>query len=389
LAGGIAHDFNNLLTLILGYSESMLGEVEETSPLRNQILEIQAAGQRAANLTRQLLAFSRKQMLNPRVLQPNSVLSSISKMLHRLLGEDIQISLHLDPELGYIQADPTQLEQVLFNLALNARDAMPEGGQLVIETHNVELDDQAAALNGTTAGRYVALEVSDTGCGMTEEVKSRIFEPFFTTKEVGRGTGLGLSMVLGIVQQSGGAIWVYSEPGTGTTFKIYLPRLNSVPETETVEEKTSGPPNVVQGATILLVEDEPSLRMLARNVLQRAGYKVYEAANGVEALKVARQPDCVPDLLLTDIIMPEMSGLELADRLQRKWPGLAVLYTSGYTDHALLDRNALQPDTPFLQKPYVPASLLEHVARTLENRTPNTCGQKDDIEPAEALGVWS
>jgi PAS domain S-box-containing protein len=389
LAGGIAHDFNNLLTLILSYSETLLEELQETSPLRAQVLEIQAAGRRAADLTRQLLAFSRKQMLKPQVLQPNSIVSGISNMLHRLLGEDIQICLHLDSEVGQIQADPTQLEQVLLNLAVNARDAMPDGGRLTIETHNVEMQEPAATLEGAPPGQYVVLQVTDTGCGMSEDVKARIFEPFFTTKEVGKGTGLGLSMVLGIVQQSGGTVTVYSEPGVGTTFKIYLPRLDGAVRLNPIEEKASPIPEVQKGATILLVEDEPSLRTLAHNVLQRAGYNVCEAGNGLEALQVARQLTCVPDLLLTDVIMPEMSGVELADRLKSKWPGLAVLYTSGYTDHALLDRHALAPDAPFLQKPYSPASMLEQVARTLADRPPHTGGQERDIEPAEALSVWS
>jgi signal transduction histidine kinase/CheY-like chemotaxis protein len=366
LAGGIAHDFNNLLTVILGYSESILQELGEASPLRAQMLEIHAAGQRAANLTRQLLAFSRKQVLKPQVLELNSVVSSISQMLRRLLGEDIQISMHLDAGLGQVQADPTQLEQVLVNLAVNARDAMPNGGQLIIETHNIELGEQTAFLDGVPPGNYVVLVVSDTGVGMSEEIRAKAFEPFFTTKEVGKGTGLGLSTVLGVVQQSGGTVTVYSEPGVGTTVKVYLPRSDKAPE-----DKSEGEPKrelhpPVNGATILLVEDESSLRALARTLLTKAGYKVFEAGNGKEALAVAERLQERPDLLLTDVVMPEMSGLELAERLEYKWPGLPIIYTSGYTDHALLERNALRQHMSFLPKPYMPGAMLEQVAQKLE-----------------------
>lgn len=388
LAGGIAHDFNNLLTLILGYSDSMLRELDYSSPLRSQVSEILVAGRRAANLTRQLLAFSRKQILKPQVLQLNSVVSDISQMLRRLLGEDIHISLHLDADLGQVQADPTQLEQVLINLAVNARDAMPDGGQLVIESHNVELDARTAALQGVPEGRYVVLEVSDTGCGMDEKTKSRVFEPFFTTKEVGKGTGLGLSMVLGVVQQSGGTVTIYSEPGIGTTFKIYLPRLDNVAPPEPAEETKSKSLHAVKDATILLVEDEPSLRALARNVLRQAGYNVFEAGNGKEALQVVNELPSPPDLLLTDVVMPEMNGLELADRLQRKWPGLAVVYTSGYTDHALLERNVLRQDMPFLQKPYMPDAMLNQVAATLEkNGHLNEPAHELNLEHAALLAI--
>ncbi|MBV9406756.1 MAG: response regulator, partial [Acidobacteriaceae bacterium] len=349
-----------------------------------KVLEIQAAGQRAANLTSQLLALSRKQILKPQVLELNGVVSSISQMLRRLLGEDIQISMHLDAALGQVQADRTQIEQALVNLAVNARDAMPDGGKLVIESHNVELDDKTAVLQGVPPGRYVVLVVSDTGCGMDDKTKARVFEPFFTTKEVGKGTGLGLSMVLGVVQQSGGTVTIYSEVGIGTTIKVYLPRIDAaVPEaSETLETQSVTP---VHGATILLVEDEPSLRALAREILREAGYSVVEASNGKEALRAAETFSSPPDLLLTDVVMPEMSGLELSHHLQRKWHNLAVIYTSGYTDHALLERNALRQDMPFLQKPYSPSSLLEQVAAVLQHKRPTVLIVEDDKHVRDQL----
>ncbi len=387
LAGGIAHDFNNLLTVILGYSNGILATLTEGDPLRRKVSEIQAAGQRAANLTKQLLAFSRKQILKPQVLELNGVVSGISQMLQRLLGEDIQILLHLDAGLGQVQADPTQLEQVLMNLAVNARDAMPDGGQLVIESHNIELDQTTASLQGVPPGRYVVLVVSDTGCGMDEQTKTRVFEPFFTTKEVGKGTGLGLSMVLGVVQQSGGTVTIYSELGIGTTFKIYLPRLDAA-VTPRTEPAHSYPLPVAIGATILLVEDEPSLRALAREVLREAGYVVFEATNGKDALRVADTLTSQPALLLSDVVMPEMSGLDLAEKLQNKWPGLAALYTSGYTDHSLLERNTLRQNMPFLQKPYMPASLLEKVAQVL-SKHPSTVSIRDEEQNAEQLSLLS
>lgn len=387
LAGGIAHDFNNLLTLILGYSDDIVNQLQSEDPIRTQVLEIQMAAQRAANLTRQLLAFSRKQILKPQVLRLNSVVSDIAQMLRRLVGEDVQISLHLDAGLGQVQADPTQLEQVLVNLAVNARDAMPNGGQLVIESHNVDFNEQTAELQGVPPGRYVVLVVSDTGIGMSEEIKARVFEPFFTTKGVGKGTGLGLSMVLGVVQQSGGTVTIYSEPGIGTTFKIYLPRLDQVEEATRVIDVKPQAAHPVQAATILLVEDEPSLRALARNVLRRVGYTVFEASNGKEALKMADEFEGPPDLLLTDVVMPEMSGLELAERLQEKWPDLLIIYTSGYTDHALLERNALREDMPFLQKPYMPGTMLEQVAATLDKRKRLPKAEEKNAQLEESLAI--
>jgi PAS domain S-box-containing protein len=361
LAGGVAHDFNNLLTVILGYSDMVLRKLDGNHPLRSKVLEIQAAGQRAANLTSQLLAFSRKQILKPQTLDLNSIVSNISKMLRRLLGEDIEISLHLDADLGQIQADPTQLEQVLVNLAVNARDAMPHGGKLVIETHNRELDIRSGPLAGVLPGRYVVLEVSDTGCGMDEATQARVFEPFFTTKEVGKGTGLGLSMVLGVVQQSGGTVTVYSELGVGTTFKIYLPRLDSPVEAETGQQPKTQP--LTQGLTILLVEDEDRVRTFASEILTQAGCTVLQAKDGVEALRLAEDCPHPPSLLITDVVMPGIGGPELAQTLLKRWPGLPVVYASGYTEHALLGHSVLQQNMPFLQKPYTADDLLEQVAR--------------------------
>jgi two-component system, cell cycle sensor histidine kinase and response regulator CckA len=389
LAGGIAHDFNNLLTVILGYSSSILQKLDEKDPLRSKVSEIETAGQRAANLTSQLLAFSRKQILQPQTLELNTVVSNIGQMLRRLLGEDIQIALHLDGALGQIQADPTQLEQVLVNMAVNARDAMPHGGQLVIETHNTEVSRELAFAPGIPPGPYVVLVVTDTGCGMDEATKARVFEPFFTTKEVGKGTGLGLSMALGVVQQSGGTVTVYSELGIGTTFRIYLPRWNTpTSQAEGAGESKTLPPG--EGATILLVEDEGRVRTLAREVLSDAGYAVSEASNGKEALKIAESSIDAPALVLTDVVMPEMSGPELADMLRKKWPRLPIVFTSGYTDHALLVRSALQRDTPFLQKPYTPVSLLEQVAGVLKPTSRPTVLVGDDntnIRQTSSLGL--
>jgi CheY-like chemotaxis protein/nitrogen-specific signal transduction histidine kinase len=368
LAGGIAHDFNNLLTVILGYSESVLNKLATNHPLYSKVSEIHAAGQRAANLTSQLLAFSRKQILQPQILSLNSVINNISKMLDRLLGEDIHITVHLDASLGQVQADVTQLEQVLLNLAVTARDAMPNGGQMVIETANCVLRETQATQQGLQPGSYVVLSVSDTGCGMDENTRSRVFEPFFTTKEVGKGTGLGLAMVHGVVQQSGGAVSVYSEPGIGTTFRIYLPRLDA-PAMEPSEPEDSSPVQVKNNTVVLLVEDEDKVRGLAAEALSEAGYEVIEARDGKQALAIAAECDVAPAMVITDVVMPGMNGPELVKQLKERWPALPVMYTSGYTDHALLTTSKLTHDTPFLQKPYSRASLLTHAAELLERTT--------------------
>ncbi len=366
LAGGIAHDFNNVLTVILGYSDLILRKLDTNHPLRRKVSEIQAAGQRAANLTAQLLAFSRKQILKPQILNLNTVVSKICEMLRRLLGEDIEVSLHLSADLGQVRADPTQLEQVLVNLAVNARDAMPKGGKLVIETHNKELDGHSAQVAAVPPGRYVVLEVSDTGCGMDELTQLKSFEPFFTTKDVGKGTGLGLSTVLGVVQQSGGTVTVYSELGVGSTFKIYLPRLDAPGD----GEESNKPKSLVcaSGGTILLVEDEDGVRAWAAEVLREAGCEVLEASNGRDALRVADECPHAPALLLTDVVMPEIGGPELAQTLMSKWPGLSVVYASGYSEHTLLGRSVLQHEMPFLQKPYTAEALLEQVVRAQGTR---------------------
>jgi PAS domain S-box-containing protein len=377
LAGGMAHDFNNLLTIILGYSEGVLRKLKDDDPLRENISEIRAAGKRAAELIRQLLAFSRTQILRPQILQLNAIVSNVSVMLKRLLRADIEVSLELDPDLGQIRAEPAQLEQVLVNLAINARDSMPKGGRLVIETRNVALDADAAARKGIPPGRYVELLVTDTGCGMDDATRSRVFEPFFTTKGVGNGTGLGCSMVFGVMQQSGGAVTVSSEVEVGTTFKMYLPRLDLPVAKVPVELEKPYTQAANQGTTILLVEDEPSVRALAKKVLEEAGYGVLPAGNGIEALKIAVDVSRQPALLLTDVVMPEMNGLELAQELKKKWPSMPVVFASGYADQALLDRAAIPEDASFLQKPYSPELMLEQVAAALLPGPPSPSANGD------------
>ncbi len=365
LAGGIAHDFNNLLTVIKGYSELLLIKLKEGDPIKGNIEEIHRASLRAADLTRQLLAFSRRQILEFKVLDLNSILPDLDKMLHRLIGEDIELVFLLSGHLGKIKSDAGQIEQVILNLAVNARDAMPSGGKLTIETANVELDETYARTHiGVKPGRYVMLSVSDTGVGMTPEVKEHIFEPFFTTKEKGKGTGLGLSTVYGIVKQSEGEIWVYSEPGHGTTFKIYLPRVE--------EEATALPHGDDKGPlprgseTILLVEDEPSVRGLAVQILRENGYRLLEAANGNEALRMAQEYAGEIHLLLTDVVMPQMGGKELANRLKTLRPGMKVLFTSGYTDDAIVHHGVLNSGIDFLQKPFSPETLAQKVREILD-----------------------
>jgi two-component system cell cycle sensor histidine kinase/response regulator CckA len=362
LAGGVAHDFNNLLTAILGYCNLMLDDIPQEDPLRQDLLEIQSAGERAASLTRQLLAFSRRQMLLPQVIDINTVVTHLEKLLRRLISEDVELVTALARDLLPVKVDPGSLEQILVNLAVNARDAMPGGGRLTIETANVELDETYAATHVTmTPGQYVMLAVSDTGQGMDEATRSRVFEPFFTTKEQGKGSGLGLATVYGMVQQSGGYIWVYSEPDHGTVFKVYLPPAESQTTAEPVDRKREG--DVARGwETVLLVEDEDAVRALAREVLRRYGYIVLEARHGVDALRVAeRHPDDI-HLMVTDVVMPHMSGRELADRLSTARPSMKVLFMSGYTDHVLVHGD-LTPGSAFLQKPFTP----EVFARTVRN----------------------
>jgi PAS domain S-box-containing protein len=366
LAGGVAHDFNNLLTAINGYSGLALQKMDDNHPLRGYLEEIKKAGDRAANLTRQLLAFGRKQILQPLPISLNDVVTDMNKMLRRLIGEDIVLTAKLDPALKKIKADPGQIEQVLVNLIVNARDAMPQGGKLTIETLGVDLDQEYAGRHvGVVPGRYVMLAVSDTGTGMSEDTRDRIFDPFFTTKEKGKGTGLGLSTVYGIVKQSGGNIWVYSELGHGTTFKVYLPELTAgslKTETAIVESPIPG-----GSETILLVEDEDVVRGLARKILEHAGYKVVEASCGKEAIRLCLERAEPIDLLLTDVVMPETSGKEVADRLTELLPGLRVLFMSGYTDEAIVHHGVLDSNVEFIQKPFTPAALVRKVRAVLDS----------------------
>jgi PAS domain S-box-containing protein len=366
LAGGVAHDFNNLLTIIKGYSELSLSELSKGNPLRENLEDIKKATDRASDLTRQLLAFSRRQMLQPEVLDLNSYVSNMDKMLRRVIGEDIELVTVLAKDLGRIKADPGQIEQVILNLAVNAKDAMLNGGKLTIETGNAKLDENDARSHiGLTAGHYVMLSVTDTGAGMAPEIKERIFEPFFTTKEKGKGTGLGLSTVYGIVQQSGGNIWVYSEPGLGTTFKIYLPRIEE--DTESLRPSVVSTKPLQGSETILLVEDEEMVRKLACTVLQKYGYTVLEAPNGEEALRMVQGENHNPiHLMVTDVVMPGMSGRQLADRLVSLRPEMRVLYMSGYIDNAIAHHGVLDPGIAYIQKPFARDDLASKVREVLD-----------------------
>lgn len=351
LAGGVAHDFNNLLAVIIGYSDLLMRTPTGLSEdVRRKIEQIGKAANRAAALTRQLLAFSRKQVLQPKSLDLNTVVGDMDKMLKRLIGEHIEMLTILAPNLGIVKADPGQVEQVLLNLAVNARDAMPAGGKLTIETANVVLDRQFTQLHrAVEPGPYTMLAVSDTGVGMSLEVKNRIFEPFFTTKDKDKGTGLGLSTVYGIVKQSGGSIWVYSELEQGTTFKVYLPRVDQEAETE---EAASAPADYRGAETVLLVEDEEAVRQIATEILTLNGYRVLQARHGNEALDVSLQHEGVIDLMVTDVVMPVMGGPELARKLAITRPEMRVLYMSGYTDDAIVHHGVLLEGTAFVQKPF-------------------------------------
>jgi PAS domain S-box-containing protein len=367
LAGGIAHDFNNLLTIINGYAELMLGQFDSDHPARSQTEEIRKAGERAASLTRQLLAFGRRQVLAPQVLNLNSVVSGTEKMLRRLIGEDIELIFIPKVSLGAVEADPGQIEQVVMNLAVNSRDAMPKGGKLTIETSDAELDEVYCLTHAeVTPGRYVMLAVSDTGVGMDKETQARIFEPFFTTKEKGKGTGLGLATVHGIVNQSGGHIWLYSEPGRGTTFKIYLPRVEAGEEAIRGSQ-TKRVASLAGSETILVVEDEDALRVMACDILKSKGYRILQAKDGQEALSVLETHKGPIQLLLTDVVMPGMSGKELADSSRPFRRHMGVLYMSGYTDNAVVHHGVLNPGTEFLQKPFTPDALLRKVRKALDS----------------------
>jgi len=364
LAGGIAHDFNNVLTAIFGYADLLTEEFPAGSPARQDLEEIRKAATRASALTRQLLAFSRQQVLAPVVLSVNDLVDDVDKMLRLLVGEDVELRLILASDAGNVRADSGQLQQVIMNLVVNARDAMPTGGKLVIETADAELTEQYAELHqAVIPGRYVMLAVSDTGVGMDAQTKARIFEPFFTTKEKGKGTGLGLSTVYGIVKQSGGYVWVYSEPGHGTTVKVYLPRVDAPAEPQAPPRETA---TLTGTETILLAEDDEILRPLTKGLLTKLGYTVLDAESAQQALAVAGARQGPIHLLVADVVMPGASGRELARRLAQSRPETRVLYVSGYTDDAIVHHGMLEPGLKFLQKPFTPAALARKVREVLD-----------------------
>ncbi len=370
LAGGIAHDFNNLLTVIVNHTAFAMEGLAQSDPRRADLVEIRKAGARAAALTRQLLAFGRRQVLQPQVLDLNKIVAGMEPMLRRLLGEDIELMVALAMDLGKVMADPGQVEQVVMNLAVNARDAMPDGGKLTIETADLDVDDVYASQHmGVKPGSYVTLSVTDTGCGMDEKTRARLFEPFFTTKRTGKGTGLGLATVYGIVKQSDGSIWVHSELGRGSTFKVCLPRELSA--RETVEPAPQITARASGTETILVVEDEEAVRNLAKRILSEAGYTVLTAASGSEALLIGERHQGIVRLLLTDVVMPQMSGKQLADLLVKLYPNLRVLYMSGYTDDAIVHHGVLDDGTHFIGKPFSPADLTRMVRQVLDSEMPS------------------
>ncbi|MGA9769106.1 MAG: CHASE3 domain-containing protein [Blastocatellia bacterium] len=369
LAGGVAHDFNNLLTAIIGYSDLLLQDIKGNEKLRANVQEIRKAGKRAATLTSQLLSFSRKQVMQPKLIDLNEIVTDLNRMLKRLIGEDIELVSLTRSKLGQVKADPGRIEQVLVNLAVNSRDAMPRGGQLTIETSNVWLDEEYARHHAEVSpGKYVMMAVSDTGCGMDSETMSHIFEPFFTTKEDGKGTGLGLATVYGIVKQSGGHIWIYSEPGQGTTFKIYFPRV--IEEIDSFESSAHSMQSQSGTETLLLVEDDEQVRNLARMALETSGYIVLEAADGAEALEKSMEYNAMIELMVTDVIMPRMSGRELAEKMSQQRPGMKVLYMSGYTDNAIVHHGVLDSGVVFLQKPFSPGEICRKVREVLNAEQP-------------------
>ncbi|MGE5252591.1 MAG: PAS domain S-box protein [Planctomycetaceae bacterium] len=367
LAGGVAHDFNNLLMTIKGCSELLLGAFDRRDPRREEVEEILKAADRATALTRQLLAFGRRQVLQPQILDLNAVVMNMDKMLRRLIGEDIQLITSLEPEVWLVKVDPGMIEQVVMNLAVNSRDAMPSGGKLTIETSNVIHDEEYASHHvSVKPGYYVMLAISDTGCGMDKETQSHLFEPFFTTKDTGKGTGLGLSTVYGIIKQSGGNIWAYSEPGLGTTFKIYLPRVEKAAKgyKPRLKPKEVGAPGGTE--TILLVEDEEAVRSMVGKILRNKGYTILEARHGNEAIEVSERYEGSINLMVTDVIMPQMSGRELAERLAPMRPEMHVLYMSGYPDNTIVQHGVLEPGTAFLQKPFTISALELKVREILD-----------------------
>lgn len=368
LAGGIAHDFNNLLTVIEGYTELLFSNISESDASYSFVRQIKKAADRATSLTSQLLAFSRRQILQPKTIDVNILVSEMSVMLKRLIGENIELTTMLSPDIGYIKADRGQMEQVLMNLAVNARDAMPDGGLLTVETKAVSLE---AALyerhhSGIRKGMYVMLAITDNGVGMDSETKERVFEPFFTTKEKSKGTGLGLATVYGIVKQSGGHLWVYSEPGKGTTFKIYLPMVKSKRK---IKEKPEAAIEDLHGSeTILVVEDEFMVRELVCDTLRASGYTILEAANGKQAIDVFSSNKDKIDLVLTDVIMPEMSGRKMIETLYEAHPNITALYMSGYTDDAIIKHGVLEPGMAYIQKPFSPKALIQKVKEVLDEK---------------------
>jgi signal transduction histidine kinase len=365
LAGGVAHDFNNLLTVIMSYSSMLLADGGPADANRGDIQAISDAAARAAALTRQLLAFSRKQVLQLQAVDVNAVVTDVEKMLRRLIGEDISLSTHLDPDLALINADPGQLEQVLLNLAVNARDAMPDGGALSLTTHNADLSEELGDRHlGAAPGKYIMMAVTDTGTGMTREVQQRLFEPFYTTKGAGKGTGLGLATVHGIVKQLGGDVYVYSELGHGTTFKVYFPHLTTTPElVVTAVEPREAPRG---SETILLAEDDDALRSLGARVLGAFGYNVLVARTGGDALRIVAEHRGPIDLVATDVVMPEMSGSQLVEKVLKARPGIRVLFMSGYTDDEVMRRGVIDGATAFLQKPFTPDMLAHKVRAVLD-----------------------
>ena len=366
LSGGLAHDFNNLLCVISGHIELLMEALEPAEPAFRSVTQIRKAADSAAALTRQLLAFSRRQVFHPQVVHLNAIVVETEKLLERLIDEHIEFYTALDPSLGRVLVDPVQVEQVIINLVLNARDAMPEGGKLTIETSNLDLDDDHhSRISHVPAGKYVLLAMTDTGCGMNEETLSHIFEPFYTTKELGKGTGLGLATVYGIVKQSGGYIWVYSEEGRGTTFKVYLPRVVSPLTDARVGRRDA---EIGKGTeTILVVEDAEPLRTLTKEFLTASGYTVLEAANGHEALRIARSYLGGIDLLLTDVVMPRMGGKSLAEQMMQLRPGTRVLYMSGYPNDGIVQAGILAGGVTLLEKPFTREILSKRVRQVLDD----------------------
>jgi two-component system, cell cycle sensor histidine kinase and response regulator CckA len=366
LAGGVAHDFNNLLNVILGYTEMMIEELDPNSPMLKDLEQVKSAGLRATGLTTQLLAFSRKQILQPEIVDLNTIITDTSSMLRRLIGEDIELISNIQPNLGMAKVDPGKIQQVIMNLAINARDAMPQGGALIIETRNVDLDENYMLEHLVAKpGPHVMLAVSDNGIGIDAVIRQHIFEPFFTTKEKGKGTGLGLSTVYGIVKQSDGFIWVYSEPGKGTTFKIYFPRVEGQVIEKPVEKRIGS--RFRGSETVLVVEDEKSVRAIACRILRERGYTTLDAPNGAIALDIAREYAGSINLVLTDVVMPGMSGADFVSRLKQDRPDIKALYISGYTDSAIVHNGALDSSVAFLQKPFSIEGLARKVREVIDS----------------------